>query len=94
MEICFYINGKRHCFYIPIYVYPVKVVKGPGPVNYQWLVADASLVASVNEAIKSIEDGGVRSALQSGINNAVQAMQKRAGEGVTINLGQAGAAEA
>lgn len=94
MEICFYINGKRHCYYIPIYEYPIKVVKGPGPVNYQWLVADASLVASVSQAIKSIGDEGVRSALQSGINNAVQAMQKRAGEGVTINMGQAGAAGA
>jgi hypothetical protein len=88
MEICFYINGHRHCYYIPIYVYPVKVVKGPGPVNYQWLVADASLVASVSEAVKNIGDEGVRSALQSGINSAVQAMQKRAGEGVTINLSQ------
>lgn len=89
MEICFFINGQRHCYYIPIYVYPIKVVKGPGPVNYQWLVADASLVASVSEAAKHIGDEGVRSALQSGINNAVQVMQKRAGEGVTINMRQA-----
>lgn len=86
MEICFSINGHRHCYYIPIFEYPITIVKGPGPVNYQWLLADVSLVASVSEAAKQIGDEGVRSALQSGINNAVEAMQKRAGEGVTINL--------
>ena len=88
MEICFYINGQRHCYYIPIYVYPIRIIKGPGPVNYQWLVADASLIASMHEAAKNIGDEGVRSALQSGIQSAVQAMQKRAGEGVSINLSQ------
>lgn len=90
MEICINIGGKRHCFYIPIYEYPIKIVKGPGPVNYPALLADASLVASLHNAIRNIGDESVRTALQSGINNAVQAMQKRAAEGVTINLGQAG----
>ena len=88
MEICITIGGKRHCFWIPIYEYPIKIVKGPGPVNYEALVADATLVATISAAVKNAGDEGVRNALQAGVKNAVQAMQKRAGEGVAINMGQ------
>ena len=89
MEICITIGGKRHCFWIPIYLYPIKIVKGPGPVNYQALISDATVVGTVREAAKNVEDREVRAALENGVNNAVKAMQGRAGEGVTVSLGSA-----
>ncbi len=75
-----------------IYEYPIKIMKGPGPVNYVELFADVSLVASLHEAANNVGDGEVRAALQSGIANAVRAMQKRAGDQVRINFGQQTAA--
>jgi hypothetical protein len=88
MEICITIAGKRHCFYIPIYVYPIKIIKGPGPVNYPAFFADATLVASLHDAINQADDAGVKAALQGGIAAAVKAMQKRAGDYATINMTQ------
>jgi hypothetical protein len=88
MEICFVVGGKKHCYWIPIYVWPPIIIKGPGPVNYQELVADASVLGSIQELTKSVGDAGVRSALQSGVAEAVKAMQKRAGAEVTVSLSQ------
>ncbi len=87
MVICFTIGGVRHCYVIPVILWPWGPrIPGPGPVNYQALVADATIVASMLEATKSVSDEGARKALVGGINSAVQAMGKRAGEHVSIEL--------
>jgi hypothetical protein len=82
MWICF----LGHCYYIPVVIWPWGPghTPGPGPVNYPQLIQDATIVASVNAALSNVSDEGVRGALQSGINAAVSALQKRAGGDVTI----------
>ncbi|MGA6984755.1 MAG: hypothetical protein WBZ01_01765 [Terriglobales bacterium] len=52
--------------------------------GYPELIVDASIVASLQETAKSVSDSGVRQALSGGIHAAVQALQKRAGNEVTI----------
>ena len=85
MEICITFGGKRHCFWIPIFEYPIHIVKGPGPVNYEALIQDAILVASVQAAANKVSDSKVGAALHSGVENAMKAMQAHAGEGVEIH---------
>ncbi|MFY9978896.1 MAG: hypothetical protein WAK22_11755, partial [Candidatus Sulfotelmatobacter sp.] len=44
-------------------------------------------VASMELATRAVSDDGVRSALQSGIDAAVNALQKRAGNNVIVKQG-------
>ncbi len=85
MEICITINGKRHCFWVPIYEYPVIFHKGPGPVNYEALIQDVTLVASIQAAASKVSDPKASAALHSGVEAAMKAMQAHAGEGVEIH---------
>lgn len=87
MEICITFGGKRHCFWIPILEYPVTIVKGPGPVNYEALIADATLVASIRAAAAKVSDQKASAALLEGVALAIKAMQAHAGEGVEIHAG-------
>ncbi len=86
MEICFTIAGHRHCFFIPILEWP-HFPPHPDPGPYRDLLQDAILVNSIQGAVKNISDIAVRNALQHGVGAAIGALQKRAGEGVTINAG-------
>ena len=84
MRICIRIGGVEHCFFIPIYFYPFKPIKvGPGPVNYPALFSDASIVGTIDAAARNISDGKVRSALESGVKSAIQALKARGGEHVS-----------
>ncbi len=51
------------------------------------LLVDAATLASLEAAIPGVADAGVREALRSGLEVSVNALQKRAGEFVTIKLG-------
>ena len=91
MEICFTIGGVRHCYFIPIYVWPIHWHKpGPGPVNFPELFVDASVIASIHEVAGHINDEKVRSELQRGVQAAVAALKQRAGEHVEIEMKGAG----
>jgi hypothetical protein len=86
MEICITFGGKKHCFFLPIYQYPINWGRpGPGPVNYPALFQDAIIVASLGDLVKHVSDEGVRGALQHGVTAALKGMQDRAGKDVTIN---------
>jgi len=85
MEICITFNGKRHCYWIPIYEYPITFVKGPGPVNYQALINDATIVSTIRAAASKVSDPKVSAALHNGVQAAMKAMQAHAGEGVEIH---------
>lgn len=91
MRICFELGGVRHCYEIPIlFLWPQRPPKpGPGPVNYQWLIEDAALVASLHAAATHARDEHVRAALFGGIETAVRALQERAGEHVVIEFEKA-----
>jgi hypothetical protein len=80
MVICF----DGHCYEVVIIDWWPPFRPGPGPINYPALISDATLVASVNAAGVHAYDEGVRAALQSGIDEAVKAMQKRAADGIEI----------
>jgi hypothetical protein len=88
MEICITIGGKRHCFWIPVYEYPIVLHKGPGPVNYEALIHDAALVATIQAAANKVSDSKVSGALHNGVQAAVKAMQAHAGEGVEIRAAE------
>jgi hypothetical protein len=90
MEICITFGGKKHCFFLPIYEYPIIVFKPRPPGNYDWLIHDASLVATLQHAATKVNDSKVQEALNSGIAAAVKAMQARAGEGVEIHATRQG----
>lgn len=86
MKVCIKVGGKVHCYLIPVFEFPVTFPHpGPGPVNYPQLVQDAFVLSSLQAAAATkVADPGVRSALQNGISDAIRALQKRAGEHVSI----------
>jgi hypothetical protein len=53
---------------------------------YPELFTDASVVNTIHLAAESIADDGVRAALQNGIRAAYDALQKRAGEKMSVKL--------
>ncbi len=87
MEICIRYGGQLHCHFIPIVEFPITVRPGIGPVNYPPFLVDATLVASIHEAVRKVSDEKVKTALNSGITAAVKAMQEHAGADVQIKLG-------
>jgi len=85
MVICFRIGGIAHCFFIPVIPWPyIPQLPGPGPVNYPELFQDGIVVNSMQAVLANVADEEVRGALQSGINAAVGALARRAGEHVTV----------
>jgi hypothetical protein len=78
MKICITIHGKRHCFYVPIYAYPIPIFHGPPPGNYEQLFQDVSIIGSIQSAAAKVSDKGVREALEGGIKAAVLAAKKHA----------------
>lgn len=58
-------------------------IGSPGE-EYSGLIADASIIASVNEVAKDVSDAGARDEIHRGVKAAVQALQKSAGKNVTI----------
>jgi len=82
MVICF----GGHCYEIveiPFLLGPSR--PGPGPINFPELFRDATIVASIQSAVAThVTDPGVRAALLSGTNAAVEALQKRGGSHVTV----------
>lgn len=85
------IGGVEHKYVVPIYEFTIKIPRpGPGPINYPPFLADATLLASLEDATNKISDGGVREAARAGIVAAVEALAKRAG--VMVSLGEAGGA--
>jgi hypothetical protein len=88
MEICFTINGIRHCFIIPVLEWPVNwKIPGDGPVNYPPLIQDAIILAAFKNAVEKIGDASVREVVQSGIKQGAAALQRLAGSHVAINMG-------
>lgn len=86
MEICFTINGVRHCYFIPILAWPIQWWKpGPGPVNYPPFIQDVFLLGSVREVLGNLGDNSVRTVALRGIDQALEAVQKHAGGHVSIN---------
>jgi len=87
MEICFTINGARHCYFIPIYAWPFNWGRpGPGPINYPAFLQDAFVLASAKAAVENIADEGVRGIALKGITGALSALEERAGEHASINI--------
>jgi hypothetical protein len=86
MRVCVTINGKKHCYWIPIYVYPIQILKPHPPENYDYLVADATIVATIADLSAKLSDKKAGEAIHSGVQNAVKAMQAHAGQGVEIQL--------
>jgi hypothetical protein len=50
------------------------------------MIADATILATINEAAKHIADEGTRRALESGVAASLKSMQAKAGEGISISL--------
>jgi hypothetical protein len=88
MKICFTINGVKHCYYIPVFAFPISLPHNGLPQNFPELFVDATVIASIHAATRHISDEGVRGAVEKGVQTAVGALQKRAGEHVEIQLGQ------
>jgi hypothetical protein len=86
MRICFTINGIRHCYYIPIVLYPIQIPKPHPPENYEYLVSDATIVATIADLAGKLSDNRVGEAIQGGVQGALKAMQTHAGQGVEIQL--------
>jgi len=87
MLICFRVGGIEHCYYLPVPEWPPwRPWPGPPPpVNIPWLIQDATLVATLKQATLRVQDEKVRNALLTGVQNALSALQERAGENVRIS---------
>jgi hypothetical protein len=89
MWICLNLpHGQRRCFWIPIYY---EIPKGPripdpGPLHYGEMIADATILATINAAAKHIADEGARRALEGGVAASLKSMQAKAGEGFSMSL--------
>jgi len=89
MRICFRIGDREYCFWIPVIFYPLHPPKpDPELKDYAELISDATILSSVRAAANQLSDARVREALHSGLSNALEAAQKRAGANVTLSFGQ------
>jgi hypothetical protein len=86
MWICFKLNGKEVCHWIPIYYEIPKFPKFPDPGPYHGLIVDATILATINEATKHVADKGLRQALESGVAAGLKGMQARVGGEVSVSL--------
>jgi hypothetical protein len=85
MEICFSLNGVRHCFVVPVMEFPVIWGHpGPGPVNYPPFIQDAIILASLEAATERLGEGAVRESARNGIRQALDVLQSLGAEGVAI----------
>ena len=75
-KICFTgVDGKRHCFYLPIYLIPVSwPPRPPHPENYD-LVSDITIVASILDVAKKIDNERVRETMMAGVKESLSAIQ-------------------
>ncbi len=86
MEICFTINGTKHCYFFPVFAWPFNWGRpGPGPVNYPAFLQDAFILASVKGAVQNIGDGAIRDLALKGIAGAISALEERGGEHASVN---------
>jgi hypothetical protein len=86
MIICFTLNGVRHCFTIPIYRIPIDFPPHPDPGNYADLIRDATILATINQAVSQIGNKDVQQALHHGVSAGLKSMQEVAGKEVSISL--------
>ena len=88
MVLEFTINGQTVYYQTPEW-HPVLQTGAELPHNakgedYPELLVDATIVASIQKAAEEASDEGVRQALRDGVHAGIQALQKRAGNGVRI----------
>lgn len=87
MWICWKLpHGKKVCHWIPIYYEIPKFPRFPEPGPYDELIIDATILATINEATKHVADKGLRQSLEGGVAAALNSMQARAGEEVSVSL--------
>lgn len=86
MLVIFTVGGKQHSYFIPIFRVPIHIPKGPQPGNYDTLITDATLLATIADLTSRVSDPRAGESLQQGIESALKAMQAHAGEGVEIHL--------
>jgi hypothetical protein len=87
MWICLKLpNGKKKCFWIPIYYEIPKLPKHPDPGPYDEMVFDATILATIHEAAKHIADKGLRHSLESGVAAGLKSIQARAGEEFSMSF--------
>jgi hypothetical protein len=72
--------------YIPILLYPIQIPKPHPPENYEYLVNDATIVATIADLAGKLSDTRASEAIRGGVQSAVKAMQAHAGQGVEIQL--------
>ncbi|WP_223961502.1 hypothetical protein [Paraburkholderia sabiae] len=85
IEICFTIEGKRHCWCIPEIIIPIHFDPHPvPPSNYEAFLQDATIVASIRAASHLVSDSAVKERLMQGLREAITAMEKHAGPGIDI----------
>ena len=89
MTVCFTFGGKTYCFHIPVIFYPIHPPKpDPELKDYAELFSDATILASVREAAKSISNAAVREAVHGGMNSALKALQHQAGGHVSASFAE------
>jgi hypothetical protein len=90
MEICIKIGGKWHCYWIPIFRWPIQWPgPGPGPQNYEAMFKDAMILGSIREATKDLSVN-VRKAVEAGVTAGLKAFQEHAGADVKVNEARGG----
>ncbi|MEX3690621.1 hypothetical protein AB3X91_16140 [Paraburkholderia sp. BR14263] len=84
MEICFSVDGQKHCWWIPDLELPISHFKPGGPIDYPAFLNDAVILASLRGASSKINDPAVRERLTDGFNEALDAMSQHAGPGFEL----------
>ncbi len=90
MRICFTYEHKTFCFTLPPIILrpwpPTGPDPGPERGDYDQLVADATLLASIHDVTNQIADARVKEAVHTGLNRALEAAQKKAGQHVSLSF--------
>lgn len=87
MQICFEINGKWTCFWVPIYRVPWHFGPDPGP-EYNSVLTDATILGTIRSLSNQLVSAEAKEALHSGLNHSLKAVQSQAGQGVKISFAE------
>ena len=86
MTVSITANGQEHSYVIPVFDIPITFhPPHPWPNNYPTVLFDLALIASLHAAASKLSDDDVRNALHSGIQAALEAAQKRAGNHIKVS---------
>jgi hypothetical protein len=87
MKVCVEIDGKWHCWWIPLYQVQWTLGPDPGP-EYTHVLTDATILGTIRSLSNQLVSAEAKEALHSGLNHSLKAVQAQAGRGISLSFAE------